>query len=62
AGRHGEADALLAAFVRARTPADAARLARHAPDWFAPRLLAAARAVSDVRHRELRHALRMVRA
>ncbi|RSS83231.1 hypothetical protein [Streptomyces sp. WAC06614] len=61
-GREAEAEALLAAFVRDRTPVEAARLARRAPDWFTPRLLAAAHAVSDVRHRELRHALRMVKA
>ncbi|MBW5484259.1 hypothetical protein GPJ59_20830, partial [Streptomyces bambusae] len=62
AGREREADALLNAFVRVRTPEEAARLARRAPQWFTPRLLSAAAAVSDVRHRDLRHALRVVKA
>ncbi|MFJ9824000.1 UL36 very large tegument protein [Streptomyces sp. NPDC101160] len=59
AGREGEARALLTAFVRCRTPEDAARLAAAGPATLTPELLAAARAVSAVRERELRHALRV---
>ncbi|MFD3554493.1 hypothetical protein ACFWWA_20730 [Streptomyces goshikiensis] len=59
AGRSREADALLGAFVRVRTAEEAAALARRAPQWFAPRLLRAARAVSASRHRDLAHALRV---
>ncbi|MET7530632.1 hypothetical protein [Streptomyces goshikiensis] len=58
AGRTREADTLLGAFVRVRTAEEAAVLARRAPQWFAPRLLRAARAVSASRHRDLAHALR----
>ncbi|MFJ3924592.1 hypothetical protein [Streptomyces sp. NPDC090022] len=61
AGREREAGLLLDAFVRVRTAEEAARLARRDPRWFAPRLLSAARAVSDVRHRDLQYALRVVR-
>ncbi|WP_411104397.1 hypothetical protein [Streptomyces sp. cmx-4-9] len=59
AGRSREAEALLGAFVRVRTPQEAARLARRDPQWFAPRLLRAARALSGSRHRDLLHALRV---
>ncbi|MFF5806158.1 MULTISPECIES: UL36 very large tegument protein [unclassified Streptomyces] len=59
AGRAREADALLGAFVRVRTPAEAAALARRAPQWFAPRLLRAARAVSASSHGDLVHAFRV---
>ncbi|MGW0402377.1 hypothetical protein ACWD0E_31865, partial [Streptomyces sp. NPDC003002] len=59
AGRAREADALLGAFVRVRTAEEAAGLARRDPQWFAPRLLRAARAVSGTRHRDLVHALRV---
>ncbi|MFE3939492.1 hypothetical protein ACFXPJ_38490, partial [Streptomyces goshikiensis] len=58
AGRTRETDTLLGAFVRVRTAEEAAALARRAPQWFAPRLLRAARAVSASRHRDLAHALR----
>ncbi|WP_438310542.1 hypothetical protein ACSHWO_07280 [Streptomyces sp. HUAS TT3] len=59
AGRPGEADALLGAFVRARTAEESARLARRDPQWFVPRLLRAAEAVSAGHHRDLVHALRV---
>ncbi|MGW5425547.1 UL36 very large tegument protein [Streptomyces sp. NPDC003943] len=59
AGREGEARALLTAFVRCRTPEDAARLAAAGPATLTPALLAAARAVSVLRERDLRHALRV---
>ncbi|MEV6547135.1 hypothetical protein AB0M57_00330 [Streptomyces sp. NPDC051597] len=59
AGREREADALLDAFVRVRTPQDAAHLAAHAPARLGPRLLAAARAVSEGRRRDLVHAFRV---
>ncbi|NXY98232.1 hypothetical protein HYE82_28445 [Streptomyces sp. BR123] len=59
AGRLGEGDALLGAFVRVRTAEEAARLARRDPQWFVPRLLRAAEAVSAGRHRDLVHALRV---
>ncbi len=58
-GRMREADALLGAFVRVRTAEEAAGLARHDPQWFAPRLLQAARALPGTRHRDLVHALRV---
>ncbi|MFJ6935060.1 hypothetical protein [Streptomyces sp. NPDC101132] len=58
-GREQEAGALLGAFVRVRAPEESARLARTDPPRLAPRLLAAARAVSDSRHRDLLHALRV---
>ncbi|MFF4424084.1 hypothetical protein ACFY04_25430 [Streptomyces sp. NPDC001549] len=59
AGRIREADALLGAFVRVRTAEEAAGLARHDPQWFAPRLLRAARALPGPQHRDLVHALRV---
>uniref|UniRef100_A0AAU2JYV9 UL36 very large tegument protein n=1 Tax=Streptomyces sp. NBC_00049 TaxID=2903617 RepID=A0AAU2JYV9_9ACTN len=59
AGHDREADALLGAFVRVRTAEEAASMARRAPQWFAPRLLRAARALSGSRHRDLVHALRV---
>ncbi|MFD8021311.1 hypothetical protein ACFV6G_12890 [Streptomyces lavendulae] len=59
AGRDREARTLLGAFVRLRTPEEAAALARRDPHWFAPRLLAEARAQSGTRHRDLAHALRV---
>ncbi|MFF7438605.1 UL36 very large tegument protein [Streptomyces sp. NPDC008122] len=58
-GHHREAHALLTAFVRVRTPEDAARLAAADPHGLVPRLLAAARAVSGARERDLLHALRV---
>ncbi|MET9883045.1 hypothetical protein ABZZ20_07725 [Streptomyces sp. NPDC006430] len=60
-GRSHEADALLSAFVRARTAEEAARLARRDPQWFAPRLLRAAEALSTTHHRDLVHALRVAK-
>ncbi|MFG2981634.1 hypothetical protein ACGFYQ_10300, partial [Streptomyces sp. NPDC048258] len=59
AGRTREADALLGAFVRVRTAEEAAALARRDPQWFAPRLLQAAAALSGTRHRDLAHAFRV---
>ncbi|WP_405789332.1 hypothetical protein [Streptomyces sp. NBC_01367] len=59
AGRVREADALLGAFVRVRTAEEAAGLARYDPQWFAPRLLRAARALPGPHHRDLVHALRV---
>ncbi|MFK0201026.1 hypothetical protein [Streptomyces lavendulae] len=59
AGRDREAGTLLGAFVRLRTAEEAAALARRDPHWFAPRLLAEARALSGTRHRDLAHALRV---
>ncbi|WP_324605500.1 MULTISPECIES: hypothetical protein [unclassified Streptomyces] len=59
AGRIREADALLGAFVRVRTAEEAAGLARHDPQWFAPRLLRVARSLPGPRHRDLLHALRV---
>ncbi|MFE9933314.1 hypothetical protein [Streptomyces sp. NPDC005533] len=59
AGRTREADALLGAFVRVRTAEEAAGLARRDPQWFAPRLLQAARALPGSHHRDLAHALRV---
>ncbi|WP_426404487.1 UL36 very large tegument protein [Streptomyces sp. R-07] len=56
---HREAHALLTAFVRVRAPEDAARLAAADPHGLAPQLLAAARAVSPSRERDLLHALRV---
>ncbi|MER7537763.1 UL36 very large tegument protein [Streptomyces sp. NPDC097704] len=58
-GHHREAHALLTAFVRVRTPEDAARLAAADPHGLVPPLLAAARAVSGARERDLLHALRV---
>ncbi|MET9653961.1 UL36 very large tegument protein [Streptomyces sp. NPDC006460] len=58
-GHHREAHALLTAFVRARTPEDAARLAAAGPHGLVPELLAAGRAVSPARERDLLHALRV---
>ncbi|GHI86464.1 hypothetical protein ACWGF3_18045 [Streptomyces xanthophaeus] len=59
AGHTREAEALLGAFVRVRTAEEAARLAGRDPQWLAPRLLDAARALSGPRHRDLVHALRV---
>ncbi|MFD4574787.1 hypothetical protein ACFWNK_22205 [Streptomyces sp. NPDC058417] len=57
--RHREAHALLDALVRVRTPEEAARSATPAPPTLVPLLLAAARAVSEERHWDLIHALRV---
>ncbi|WP_030293005.1 hypothetical protein [Streptomyces katrae] len=61
AGRTHEADALLGAFVKVRTAEEAVRLARRDPQWFTPRLLRAAEALSGTHHRDLVHALRVAK-
>ncbi|MFF3862543.1 hypothetical protein [Streptomyces sp. NPDC002209] len=61
AGRTREADALLGAFVKVRTAEEAVRLARRDPQWFTPRLLRAAEALSGTHHRDLVHALRVAK-
>ncbi|MFE7883183.1 UL36 very large tegument protein [Streptomyces sp. NPDC057411] len=58
-GHQAEAGALLAAFLRVRTPEDAARLAALDPAGLTAPLLAAARTVSPARERDLLHALRV---
>ncbi|MFD7132186.1 hypothetical protein [Streptomyces sp. NPDC059894] len=58
-GRHPAARALLDAYVRVRTPEEAARSAAPDPQVLVPLLLEAARGVSDERHRYLAHALRV---
>ncbi|MEU2160826.1 hypothetical protein [Streptomyces sp. NPDC019208] len=59
AGALAEADALLAAFLRVRSPADGARIATADPRRLVPQLLSAARAVSPGCERDLVHALRV---
>ncbi|MEU8709108.1 hypothetical protein [Streptomyces sp. NPDC048565] len=59
AGLEPEARALLGAFVRVRTPQDAARVAESRPRHLVPRLLAAAREVSEAREWDVVHALRV---
>ncbi|MXG29059.1 hypothetical protein [Streptomyces sp. YIM 132580] len=59
AGREGEARALLGAFVRVRTPQEAAEIAGDGGDRVLPHLLAAAREVSVEREWDLVHALRV---
>ncbi|MET9551786.1 hypothetical protein [Streptomyces sp. NPDC006645] len=58
AGRAQEVQALLGAFVRARTPEDAARIAAVDPARLVPPLLEASRAVSTTNERDLARALR----
>ncbi|MFE6226937.1 UL36 very large tegument protein [Streptomyces sp. NPDC057854] len=58
-GHDDEARALLTAFIRVRTPEEAARLAAVDPALLMPRLGAAARALSPAADRALRHALRV---
>ncbi|MEU3614487.1 hypothetical protein ABZ725_19500 [Streptomyces sp. NPDC006872] len=58
-GRRREAGALLDAYVRVRTPEEAARSVAPDPQALVPLLLAAARAVSEQRHWDLVHALRV---
>lgn len=58
-GLHREARSLLDAYVRMRTPEEAARSALPAPDRLVPLLLEAARGVSQERHWDLLHAVRM---
>ncbi|MEV5682606.1 hypothetical protein AB0L68_05340 [Streptomyces sp. NPDC052164] len=59
AGRASEARALLGAFVRVRTPQDAAGVAGGGRAHLVPRLLAAARQVSAESEWDLVHALRV---
>jgi hypothetical protein len=59
AGRLREVRALLDAYVRVRTPEEAARSAEPDPGTLVPLLLQAARGVSDERHWDLVHALRV---
>ncbi|MCS0600057.1 hypothetical protein NX794_02215 [Streptomyces sp. LP11] len=58
-GRDREARALLDACVRVRTPEEAARSATADPERLVPLLLEAAHAVSEERHWDLVHALRV---
>ncbi|MFI9565666.1 hypothetical protein [Streptomyces rishiriensis] len=58
-GRHREARALLDAYVRVRTPEEAARSAAPDPRALVPLLLQAARAVSEECRWDLVHALRV---
>ncbi|MEU5281885.1 hypothetical protein AB0G87_36360 [Streptomyces asoensis] len=58
-GRLREVRALLDAYVRVRTPEEAARSAAPAPRTLVPLLLEAARSVSEERHWDLVHALRV---
>ncbi|MFF0396687.1 hypothetical protein ACFYSJ_13055 [Streptomyces sp. NPDC005248] len=59
AGLEPEARALMGAFVRVRTPEDAALIAAGDPRQLVPQLLAAARAVSPEREWDVVHALRV---
>ncbi|MFF4269440.1 hypothetical protein [Streptomyces sp. NPDC001536] len=58
-GRRRETRALLDAYVRVRTPEEAARSAAPGPQTLVPLLLEAARGVSEERHWDLVHALRV---
>ncbi|MFF8942811.1 hypothetical protein ACF1A5_11160 [Streptomyces sp. NPDC014864] len=58
-GRRREARALLDAYVRVRAPEEAARSVESDPQRLVPLLLEAARGVSDERHWDLVHALRV---
>ncbi|NUP20535.1 MAG: hypothetical protein HOZ81_31530 [Streptomyces sp.] len=58
-GRHREVRALLDAYVRVRTPEEAARSVAPEPRTLVPLLLEAAQGVSDERHWDLVHALRV---
>ncbi|MER6673342.1 hypothetical protein [Streptomyces sp. NPDC000983] len=58
-GRSREIHALLDAYVRVRTPEEAARSVAEDPPTLVPLLLEAARGVSDERHWDLVHALRV---
>lgn len=59
AGRHHEVRTLLDAYVRGRTPEEAAHTARGAPDRLVPLLLDAAARVSEDRYWDVVHALRV---
>ncbi|MFE7170502.1 hypothetical protein [Streptomyces sp. NPDC057616] len=58
-GRGREVAALLDAYVRVRTPEEAARSAEPGPQTLVPLLLEAAQGVSEERHWDLVHALRV---
>ncbi|WP_405867765.1 hypothetical protein [Streptomyces sp. NBC_00005] len=58
-GRRREVRALLDAYVRVRTPEEAARSAEPDPQTLVPLLLEAAQGVSEERHWDLVHALRV---
>ncbi|MFI7020926.1 hypothetical protein [Streptomyces sp. NPDC050164] len=58
-GRHREVRALLDAYVRVRTPEEAARSAEPGPQTLVPLLLEAAQGVSEERRWDLLHALRV---
>ncbi|MFF1443414.1 hypothetical protein [Streptomyces sp. NPDC058295] len=58
-GRRREVSALLDAYVRVRTPEEAARSVAPAPGTLVPLVLEAARTVSEERHWDLVHALRV---
>ncbi len=58
-GRAREVHALLDAYVRVRTPEEAARSVAADPGRLVPLLLEAARGVSEERHWDLVHALRV---
>ncbi|MFF5183260.1 hypothetical protein ACFY30_05645 [Streptomyces sp. NPDC000345] len=58
-GRRREVRALLDAYVRVRTPEEAARSAAPDPQTLVPLLLESARRVSEQRHWDLVHALRV---
>ncbi|WP_427918942.1 hypothetical protein [Streptomyces sp. cg40] len=58
-GRRREIGALLDAYVRVRTPEEAARSVAADPQQLVPLLVEAARGVSDERHWDLVHALRV---
>jgi hypothetical protein len=57
--RRREVSALLDAYVRVRTPEEAARSAAPGPQALVPLLLKAAKGVSDERYWDLVHALRV---
>ncbi|MGW7239414.1 hypothetical protein [Streptomyces sp. NPDC054804] len=59
AGRHREVRALLDTYVQVRTPEEAAHSAEPDPHRMVPLLLRSARTVSDQRHWDLLHALRV---
>ncbi|MBA4861984.1 hypothetical protein H1V43_11405 [Streptomyces sp. PSKA54] len=58
-GRHREARVLLDVYVRVRTPEEVARCAQSDPERLVPLLLDAVKAVSDERHWDVVHALRV---
>ncbi|WP_416977536.1 hypothetical protein [Streptomyces sp. T028] len=58
-GRRREARALLDAYVRVRTPEETARSAAPDPQTLIPLLLESARGISEQRHWDLIHALRV---